>query len=302
MDFLLKPLGYIFIIALGIFLRYIGVFKEGDHRVLSTIVLKITLPAAIVRIYSQVDRDFSLYWILLIGFMAAAVPLFLSAIFTRKMATPERAYTMINMSGYNVGCFALPIIQNYFGAEGAIIACMFDAGNGSVSSAGNYAVTSTLLRTNPDKPVSVKTVVGKLLQSVPFLAFLVMTALNLANLKLPATVLAIVDPMANANAFLSMLMIGAAFKLDAKGGYIKSASKIIALRFCLSAVFAVICVFLTPFDAHIKKILVMLCFSPIASLAIPYTEQCGGDEALAGFTNSLSVIVSLVIIILISSF
>ena len=58
---------FIAIIVLGYALRKINFFKEGDFRVLSGIVIKITLPAAIVYNFSGKEIDTSLLFIVLLG-------------------------------------------------------------------------------------------------------------------------------------------------------------------------------------------------------------------------------------------
>ncbi|GLB32918.1 hypothetical protein LAD12857_48410 [Lacrimispora amygdalina] len=41
----------------------------------------------------------------------------------------DRAFHMINYSGYNIGTFAMPYLQSFLGNSGIITACLFDSGN-----------------------------------------------------------------------------------------------------------------------------------------------------------------------------
>ena len=43
-----KSASFLFVILLGVAFRAAGIFGEKDHRVISNIVLKITLPAAVI--------------------------------------------------------------------------------------------------------------------------------------------------------------------------------------------------------------------------------------------------------------
>ena len=54
-EILMKAAAFVAIIFMGYLLRKKGFFKEEDFHVLSKIVLKITLPAAIVANFSGVD-------------------------------------------------------------------------------------------------------------------------------------------------------------------------------------------------------------------------------------------------------
>ena len=58
---------FVAIIIIGYVLRRIGFFKEEDFKVLSKIVLKITLPAAIISSFSGKEIDPSMLFLCLIG-------------------------------------------------------------------------------------------------------------------------------------------------------------------------------------------------------------------------------------------
>ena len=72
------------------------------------------------------------------------------------------------------------------------------------------------------------------------------------------------------------------------------------MRYAIAAVFALACYFLTPFSLIIRQTLVVLCFAPLSSLAPIYTDRCRSDTALASFTNSVSIAVSLVAMLALS--
>ena len=66
-DILVKAGCFIGIILFGFLLRRFGFFKDGDFRILSQITLKITLPAAIVVSFSQMEVEASMLTISLIA-------------------------------------------------------------------------------------------------------------------------------------------------------------------------------------------------------------------------------------------
>ena len=67
-DLLIRAGCFVAIIVLGLVLRRIGFFKENAFEVLSKIVLKITLPAAIIKNFAGADMDVSLLSLALLGF------------------------------------------------------------------------------------------------------------------------------------------------------------------------------------------------------------------------------------------
>ena len=67
-DQLIRAGCFVAIILLGFILRLVGVFKESDFKVLSTITLKITLPASVIVNFAQMDLDPSMLTIMALGF------------------------------------------------------------------------------------------------------------------------------------------------------------------------------------------------------------------------------------------
>lgn len=299
MDYLVKPLSYVLVIALGCLLRRAGFFGGEDHRLISKIMINVTLPCTIVRAFSGFSRDTQMFWIVGIGFACALLPMAVMYLATRGVETRLRAYRMINIGGYNIGCFSLPLIEVFFGSTGVIAACMFDTGNAVMMTGGSYAMTSTLLKTGGRRE-SAGSVLMKFLKSVPFDTYLLMFVLTALNIRLPETAFALVQPAANANAFLAMLMIGMMFEPSLERALLSETARELAARYALSAAFALACYFLTPFDLVVRQTLAVLCFAPLSSLAPIYTDRCGGDTALASFTNSISIAVSLVLMLALS--
>ena len=81
---MVKACGFLFMIALGFVLKRIGLFSIEDSSVLSKIVLKITLPMAIVSNFKDLELNSSFMVAIAIGFIvhfvAIAVVLLISSI------------------------------------------------------------------------------------------------------------------------------------------------------------------------------------------------------------------------------
>lgn len=301
MDYLIKPASYVLVIALGYLLTRAGFFARGDHRLISKIMINVTLPCTIVRAFDGFSRDAQMFLIVGIGFACSLLPMALMYLTARGADTRLRAYRMLNIGGYNIGCFSLPLIEVFFGSTGVITACMFDTGNAVMMTGGSYAMTSTLLHIG-GKRESARDVLMKFLTSVPFDTYMVMFLLMALGVQLPKTVFTLVQPAANANAFLAMLMIGMMFEPTLERALLRETARELAVRYALAAVFALACYFLTPFDLVVRRTLAVLCFAPLSSLAPIYTDRCGSDTALASFTNSVAIAVSLVFMLALSMF
>lgn len=302
MNYMVKPLSYVLLIVLGYVLKRAGFFGREDYRLMSKIMINITLPCTIVRAFSGFSRDPQMFLIVGISFACTMLPPILMYLATPGVDTRLRAYRMINIGGYNIGCFSLPLIEAFFGSTGVVAACMFDVGNAVMMTGGAYALTSTLLKTGGETRESIGDILMKFLKSAPFDTYLIVFLLMALNVQLPEAVYTLAQPAANANAFIAMLMIGMMFEPAGDRTKLTEAARELAVRYAIAAVFALACYFLTPFSLVIRQTLVVLCFGPLSSLAPIYTDRCHSDTALASFTNSVSIAVSLVLMMALSMF
>ena len=302
MNYMVKPLSYVLLIVLGYGLKRAGFFGREDYRLMSRIMINITLPCTIVRAFSGFSRDPQMFLIVGISFVCSMLPPILMYLATPGVDTRLRAYRMINIGGYNIGCFSLPLIEAFFGSTGVVAACMFDVGNAVMMTGGAYALTSTLLKTGGETRESAGDILMKFLRSAPFDTYLIVFLLMALNVQLPEAVYTLAQPAANANAFIAMLMIGMMFEPAGDRTKLTEAARELAVRYTIAAVFALACYVLTPFDLVIRQALVVLCFAPLSSLAPIYTDRCHSDTALASFTNSVSIAVSLVLMMALSMF
>lgn len=293
MSYLLKPLSYVLVIILGYALKRTGFLARSDQKLLSKIMFNVTLPCTIIQGFAGFERDASLFLLAILGFFFALLPVIYMYVTSRGEDKALRAYRMINISGYNVGCFSLPLIEAFFGGTGVVVSCLFDAGNAVMMTAGVYAMTSTLLKTGGRKE-SAKDILMKFLSSLPFDTYMIMFALTLAGVTIPDAVFELTRPAGQANGFFAMLIIGLMFEPMGDKALQRETAREMAYRMVMSALTAAICYFLLPYSLIVRQTLAVLCFAPLASLAPINTERCGGDTALASFTNSVSIALSLV--------
>lgn len=293
-DILIQSFSYVAIIVLGFVLRRLGFFKAEDFTVLSKIAIRITLPASIVVSFSEQEFNASLLIITLISLGCGVLYMVLGYLLRLRSTKDKQAFSLLNLAGYNIGNFTMPFTRNFLGPIGAITTSLFDTGNAFVCLGGAYGIAASI---KDGKSFSFKTLAKKLLTSVPFLCYIIMMTLNLAKIHLPSPVISWARIMGNANAFVAMLMIGVGFKLTGgkqQAGYIV---KHLLIRYGVAALFALGFYFLLPFSLEIRQTLVILAFSPIASAAPAFTGELKSDVGLSSAINSISIICSIVIIV-----
>ena len=282
------------IIVLGITLRRLGVFKETDFRVLSTIVIRITLPATIIYSFAGQSIDPSMLTIAAIGLGGGILYLLLGYLLNLRSGKDLRAFEMLNLPGYNIGNFTLPFVQSFLGPVGVITTSLFDTGNAVVCLGGAYGVASSI---KAGGRFDLRRVGKALGTSVPFLCYIIVVSLNLLHIRLPGPVIECAGIIANANAFMAMLMIGVGFRISANREQIGSMVRILSVRYAVSIVLALLCYFVLPFDLAVRQTLVILVFAPIGSAIPAFTAELGGDVGLSSAINSISIVISIVVIV-----
>lgn len=294
---LLKVAALILIILLGYFLKRCGVFKATDYKIISVIVLKITLPAAIICNFSFSSFKADSVLLTAASFIMNLILLFTGYFVSKKMPDGKKALYMLNSQGFNIGIFTLSIVQSFIGASGVMSACMFDMGNALLCTCGSYVIAAYMLKTFRKEEGTARFIARNLFSSVTFDTFIILTVLLIFKISIPKPILDIAGIISSANTFLAMLMIGMMIEIKLKKEYLIDTLKIFGIRFLICiATAAVLC--LPPFiSAETKRIAILCLAAPMSSLAPYFTDECGGDSALAGFMNSISIIISLVITI-----
>ena len=286
---------FVAIILLGFILRKAGVFKEGDFRVLSTITLKITLPASVIVNFAQMDIDPSMLTIMALGFGGGVLYMLVALLLNIRSSKDQRAFDVLNMPGYNIGLFAMPFVQSFLGPVGVVTTSLFDTGNAIVCLGGSYGVASSI---KAGKGFSVWRILKALLTSVPFMTYAIMITLNLTGVKMPSVILDFADIIKGANTFMAMLMIGVGFKLSANWKQIGHILKIVLVRYLVACAVGAVFYFLLPFSYEIRKTLVLLAFAPIGSAVPAFTNELKGDVGLSSAVNSICILCSIVLMTL----
>ena len=285
---------FIAIIIMGYILRKKNFFKEGDFTVLSKIVLKITLPAAIISSFSGKEIDLALLSLALISIGAGIVYMIIMYVLNARKGKEAQAFEMLTTSGYNIGNFTLPFVQSFLGPMGVIATSLFDVGNACICLGGAYSVASIVKGGGKFSPLKILKALSK---SVAFDSYVLMVVLTIFHLKLPGVVVSFAEIIANSNAFMAMLMIGVGFKLSGEKSQIGSIIRILSVRYLVGLALALGCYFLLPFSLEVRQALVILAFSPIASAAPAFTGDLKGDVGLSSAVNSISIVCSIVFIV-----
>lgn len=110
MSALIQPVALLLIILAGYLFKRAGLFEDRDYRIMQTIIFNLVLPGAIVYSFATNPHDSSMLLISLFGLIVAFIPPVVVFLTSRHRPVQNRAFMMLNGSGFNVGCFCFPVV------------------------------------------------------------------------------------------------------------------------------------------------------------------------------------------------
>ena len=285
---------FVSIIIGAIILKRVGFFKPEDFHLISKIVMKITLPAAIISSFSGRELEPSMLLLLVFGFLMGAMLAVLGLIINKKRGPEAQSFAAINIAGCNIGNFVMPFAQGILGSTAVMAVCLFDAGNSVICLGGAYGIANSV--SGEGNGFSIKTILKPLFRSVPFITYFVMTILSFAHISLPGPVTTLAGIIGNASPFMAMLMIGIGFNLSGEKEQLGEIARYILVRFSFAICLALLAWFLLPLPVEYRQALVIAMLAPVASVAPFYTAKIGGDHGMSSAINSFSILTSIICI------
>ena len=266
---LFKVLSFITFIMLGYLLRRLSILKAETFRVLSGIVFYITLPCIIITSINGVPVTSEMLWLVALGALCNVLMVATGYGMTHGKARQERAFSMLNLSGYNIGTFAMPFVAGFLPPTGFLATCLFDAGNAIMCTGGTYALANSV--TDASQHLSIKSFLRNVFSSIPFCIYLIMIVMAFLHLALPHPV--IINLQMDSKSFRCLI-------------------KHITVRYALSAVLAFLFYRYLPFSLEIRQAMAVIALAPSSSLALIFTMKLKGDVIMAGNICSLSILLS----------
>lgn len=297
-DIIIQAVSFVAIIALGYILKKVGWFQESDFSVVSNIVMKITLPAAIITSFNGSTIDLSMLMLAVLGLVCGLILMAVAYLVNLKNSREEKAFAVLNMPGYNIGNFTLPFAMSFLGPTGVIATSLFDTGNAIVCLGGAYGIAALV---KEGSGFSLKRILNLLVRSIPFMCYIVMLVLCLMHISLPTPVSGFLGILADASVFLAMFMIGLGLELNADVKKLGIIVKILGIRYLFALVFSLAFYFLLDLPLEARIALIIMVVSPPSTCMPAFTEELKEDVGLSGAINSISTVISVVIIVAVLS-
>lgn len=279
------------VILLGWLLRRVRFLPAEAFELVSKIVIYVTLPCAIVTNFAAITIDGALLAMYPLGLACACLFAVLGYLVNLRRGVDAQVFDMLNFSGYNIGCFALPFVSGLLGPVAMVSVCLFDAGNAVAASGGTNAVCAAL---QSGKKFDFTVLGRRLLRSAPVLTYVSMLVLRLCSITLPAPILSFTETVGAANSFLAMFMLGLGMNLRIDRAQWRWIGKAFLIRFGLSAVLSFVFLRFLPFSYEVRLGAAAAALAPVSSLSPAFTHERGGDYGLSSSWSTVSIPISLV--------
>ena len=290
---------YVAFIVLGYILRRVNVLKADTVHALAGLVLYVTVPCLVIVSLNGIQIETAYFSLIALGIFCNLVMCLIGWIWKKRASEDARRFAMINLAGYNIGTFAMPLMQGFVTPIGFLSICMFDVGNAFMCTGTTYSLA--MGGGTGSRWDFIKAILSRMVTSGPIWAYSVMTLMAIFHLAFPDFVIDFARIGANANAFLAMIMIGQGINLSMRPEQIKDIFMHLGVRVFFSAVIASAIYLWLPFGEDIRKALAILAFAPIPAIALVFSIKAKCDMKMAANFNSLSVATSVVIVMILVS-
>ena len=291
-DILLQAGILVAVIALGYLLRRFGVFPKESFGIVSKLVLYITLPCVVIRNFAKTDMEPAYLIIIGIGFLCMAAYTLIGYLINRKKGVDAQIFDMLNFTGFNIGCFALPYISGLLGPAAVVSVCMFDAGSALGATGGVAAICRSM---KDGDRFRIRPFLKRFAKAFLPLVYITMILLRFLSVPIPSPVIRFCDLCGGGNSFLAMLMIGLGISLNIPKAKLKWILKASSIRFGFAILLGTLLYFVLPFSMEVRLGIFLALLAPVSTLNPAFTREWGGDYELASSWNTVTILISLVL-------
>lgn len=293
MDFtgLFEMQGMMFLVMiLGMMLKRAGIVEDGGKKLLTDLVIDVTLPASILKSFQMEFNHQILVSCMVIGIAAVLIQFgsYLLSMFLYPGFPDERKKVLQYATiCSNAGILGNPIAEGIFGSLGLLYASIYVI----PQRAFMWSVGLTYFTEAPDK----KTLLKKVMTHPCILAVIFGFLIMIFQIQLPGFLSLTVKTIANANTFIAMLLVGtilAGVRFQDLPG--KETLYYAFIRLFLIPLLVFLICHAAGIDKMVTGVSVTLSGMPAASVTAVMATKYGKDEVFATKCVVLTTLMSMV--------
>lgn len=288
----------ILLIALGYILKRTGYVKGSEAKVLTTLVLNVTLPSVVIVNLNGVTLTPSLSVLpLMMVIYGAFTKMFVVWLFL-KYDNEVRGTVAMMMASLNIGIFAYPLVQEMWPEKGLLYFGMADIGGAILMFGITYFVAGYYK--NVEGTLNARTILLSCVRSVPLMTYILMIFLNLAHLELPHVMLDFFDMVGKANLPLSMILLGVLLDFKIERHFLPLTLKYLGLHYGLGIICGFLVYFFLPVqDDMIKTTLQLIWVLPVGVAILSYAVQFQYKTLpMIVMASNITIVISIIILYL----
>ncbi|ARJ50412.1 AEC family transporter [Staphylococcus lutrae] len=286
----------LFLIALGYTLKRLGFINGKDSRVISVLVLNVTLPSVVIVNLNHVHLSLSLAVLPVMMVLYGIVTKILIAYLFIKYNNEVRGTVATMMAALNIGIFAYPLVQQIWPEKGLLYFGMADIGGAVVMFGLTYFAASYFKQVGGG--LNPRQIGFNMVKSVPLMTYLIMLLLNIFSLHLPAMAIDFFEILGQANLPLSMILLGVLMDFKIERRFLPLTLKYLALHYGFGLFFGTLVYFFLPVeDDMIKTTLQLIWLLPVGVAALSYAVQFKYRTLpVIAMASNVTIVISIVIL------
>lgn len=294
-----KIVSYLLIVVLGYALKRLRLFRTEHAELISKIILNVTLPCVIITSFHSVIISGMFLAVLVLGFAYNLLMLAVGSLMARRAPDRDSGLTYsLFIPSQNIGIFGIPVAQACFSPAVVAGLCLFDIGNATIMFGPSFVIASA--RADGGR-ITARYVIKKFLSSVPFDIYIIVIAMSLLKITMPASVLTFAEICGAGNGFLAMLFFGIMLETKIERPHRLVISRITLIRLAASALFAVPAWFLLPLAADLRIAIVISLAMPTATATAVFAASLGVNKTLISGLSAVSLVIGAAIALLLSA-
>ncbi|PTH58095.1 AEC family transporter [Staphylococcus agnetis] len=260
------------LIALGYILKRIGYVKGSEAKVMTTIVLNVTLPAVVIVNLNGATLTPSLSLLPILMILYGIITKLIVIILFIKYNNEVRGTVAMLMASLNIGIFAYPLVEQMWPKYGLLYFGMADIGGAILMFGVTYIIAGYFK--NAESTLNIKTIVLKCLSSIPLMTYIMMISLCLLTIEIPPIIIDFFDLLGKANLPLSMMLLGVLLDFKIERRYLPLTFKYVGIHYGLGLLFGSLVYFFLPVsDDMIKTTLILIWLLPVGVATLSYAVQ-----------------------------
>ncbi len=281
------------LIGLGYLIKRVGLVSRDEGRVLSRVVLYVTLPATNLLAISSAELTWELLVLPVIFLLAGVIASQVGRLGGRvlDLSRQDMGTFVVSFCGV-MGSLAYPFAEAAFGEEGVRTVAVSDLGNAIAIFAVAYYLS---FRYADSEHFDVRHVLKKVATFFPLHAFLWAVALNLGGVELGGLTGNLVGSLAAMNSPLMLLGLGVYLEIDVSLRESRILLTQLLSKYAVGAAVAAFTLLVLPFNGPTRAMVFLLPLMPTSLSTLLYSVEQDLNPRLAAMLISLTMIVSLVI-------